>query len=137
MPIIQAKRMAPNPVEPIYFEGIRYEVSDMGVVLAWDEKNNQELWKNTIYNVSYNSTIEKDVQDVWITKLEVVNGFLLVTNERDAIYKVDLKRGNVLSSENISIGPFGSSKINSALTIGGFIFLIILGFISYRFFIRR
>lgn len=131
MSSIQAKRFAPAPVEPIHFEGIRYEVSGMGVVLAWDEENNQELWKNTIYKVSYNPILETDVQDVWITKLEIANGVLLVTNEGSATYKVDLKTGKILS------GPSGSNKIYSASVIGGLILLIILGFIIYRFFIRR
>ena len=94
---IQAKRLPPAPVERVYFDGIRYEVSGMGVVLAWDEKNNQELWKNTIYKVFYNPILESDVQDVWIKKLEVTTGVLLVTNEKSMLYKVDLKTGKVLS----------------------------------------
>lgn len=128
---IQAKRLAPDPVEPIHFEGIRYEVSGMGVVLAWDEKNNQELWKNTIYKVSYVPNLETDAQDIWITNLEVANGVLLVTNEGNATYKVDLKTGKVLSD------PSDSNKIYLALVIGGLIFLISMGFVIHRFFIRQ
>ena len=92
---IQAKRVAPTPVESVHFEGIRYEVSGMGVVLAWDEKNNRKLWENRIYEISYIPNLETDVQDIWIKKLEISNDALSVTDERDLVYKVDLKTGKV------------------------------------------
>lgn len=93
---IQAKRSAPAPVESVSFEGIRYEVSEMGTVLASNEENNQKLWENVIYTVSYIPFLEKDVQTVYIRKLQVINNTLLVTDERDIIHKVDLKTGKVL-----------------------------------------
>lgn len=131
MSIIQAKRLAPDPIEPVYFDSIRYEVSGMGVVRARDEKNGQEIWKNAIYKVSYNPILETDVQDVYITKLEVINGILLVRNEENATYKVDLKTGKVI------IWPPESNKRYLTLVLSGFIFFTIFGFIIYRFFIRR
>jgi len=95
---IQAKRVAPNPIAPVIFNGVRYERSGINSVLSWDENNNKKLWEKNIYKVSYDSGKEADVQDVWITKLEVKDGILFVTNEISNVYKVDLKTGESLDT---------------------------------------
>lgn len=128
---IQAKRSAPAPVEPVSFEGIRYEVSGMGVVLAWDEKNNQELWKKKIYEVSHKSNLETDVQDIWITKLEVAKGVLLVTNEKKNVYEVDLTTGEVIHRS------LESGKTYGMYVIGGLVVLILAGIVIAVFLLRR
>lgn len=107
MSAIQAKRMAPTPVDTISFNGVTYSAptSMMGVVEARDEKADQILWTTKVYSVAYDSNLEKDAQDVFITKLEVANEKLLVTNERNQKYQVDLRTGEVTSVPDTSKAP--------------------------------
>lgn len=93
---VEAKRLAPLPVESVTFGGIRYSVINdkVGYVEAWDIQNNQQLWKKEIYNINYSDFLEKDVQDAYITSLRIEDNVLLVTDENGKIYKVDLKTGD-------------------------------------------
>ncbi len=100
MSSIQAKRMVPKPVDPISYQGISYSAPGMGMmgsVVARDEKTDQIVWTTKVYSVVYDPDLESDVQDVFITKLEIAGGKLLVTNEEDRKYQVDLETGKVLN----------------------------------------
>jgi hypothetical protein len=77
----------------------------MGSVEARDEKTDQLLWTTKVYSVAYDSNLETDVQDVFITKLEVANGKLFVTNESNQKYQVDLKTGEVIGVPDNSNAP--------------------------------
>ena len=67
--------------EPVSANGIRYEVTrvpsrhgiaqDSGVVSAIDEATGQELWTIAVYPIVYDEDEERDVQDVYITRLAV------------------------------------------------------------------
>ncbi|HEV7404170.1 MAG TPA: hypothetical protein VGO11_14615 [Chthoniobacteraceae bacterium] len=88
----QAKRSEPKPVAPVAANGIAYSAphDQMGFVIATDTASRKELWRERIYSVQYDADLEKDVQDVFITSLALEGGMLVVTNERGAVYHLDL-----------------------------------------------
>jgi hypothetical protein len=101
-PAAFAKRGAPAEVKPVVHEGIEYRAphstiasEKMGVVEAWDKATDKMLWEKKVYTVKINPLMERDVQDVFVTKLEIDAGKLIVTNEKDARYSIDLKTQNV------------------------------------------
>lgn len=96
-PAAFAKRAAPAKVEPVVSEGVEYRapVENKGVVEAWDKATGKKLWEKQVYAVKIDPGMEKDVQDVFIRKLEINAGKLIVTNERDDVYSIDLKTREV------------------------------------------
>ena len=83
-----AKRMAPAQVEQVVCEGVEYRAPNekMGVVEAWDKAAGKLLWEKQVYDVKINPNLEKDVQEVFIKKLEIAAGKLVVTNEKNDCY---------------------------------------------------
>lgn len=92
-----AKRMMPKRVEPLADGQVVYTapVEAMGFVVALDAATKKELWRARIYQVSKNPDLEGDVQDVFITKLAKDGGTLIVTDERNRTYRLDLTTKNV------------------------------------------
>jgi hypothetical protein len=90
-----AKRVAPAQVEPVIYQGVRYIApNDDGrraYIEARDVQTNKKLWDLTIFTNRIDPTLEEDVQWVFITALNIRDGALGVTSERDKIYRVDLK----------------------------------------------
>ena len=62
----------------------------MGFVIATDVSSGKELWRQRIYNVSINPSLEKDVQWVFITAMRRHGDTLLIGNERGENFKLDL-----------------------------------------------
>jgi len=91
-----AKRVAPARVEPITYQGVRYIApNDDGrraYIEARDVQTNKKLWDLTIFTNRIDPTLEEDVQWIFIKALNIRDGALIVTSERDKIYRVDLKR---------------------------------------------
>lgn len=87
-----AKRRAPAPVEPVVHQGIRYEApgEKAGVVEAFEDGTATKLWEVQVYKVHLDPGLERDVQDVFITKLQIEGSDLLVTDERARQFCVDL-----------------------------------------------
>ena len=104
-----AKRVAPAKVEPVIHEGIRYVApNDDGrraYIEAWDVQTNKKLWDLTIFTNRIDPTLEEDVQWVFIKALNIRDGALVVTSERDKIYRVDLKTKTVTESERPNPAP--------------------------------
>ena len=98
-----AKRVAPAKVEPVIYQGVRYIApNDDGrraYIEAWDVQTNKKLWDLTIFMNRIDSTLEEDVQWIFIKALNIRDGALMVTSERDKIYRVDLKTKTVRQSE--------------------------------------
>ena len=104
---VRKKRLAPEPVTPISFEGRRYEVIDFGkargldqnggYVAAIDEASGRELWVQRVYRIRYDRRVEGDKQDVFITRLTLLPAAraLLIENERGARYRLDLRNREV------------------------------------------
>lgn len=96
---VLAKRAAPNEVKPITVGQIEYRApmptaaGQMGYVEAWDtsKEHDRLLWRRQIYAIEYDSNLERDVQDVFITSMKLKDNVLLITNERDSEYELDLK----------------------------------------------
>jgi len=65
-----------------------------GFVQAWDAKTKKLLWDRMVYRTIYDRG-ETDVQDVFITKIRVIRDKLLVTNEADERFEMDLSTGRV------------------------------------------
>jgi hypothetical protein len=107
-----AKRLPPAPVEPVVAEGVTYVAPQVtpgyleahgvppcppGCVEAWEENTGKLLWRVQVYEVPYDTHLERDVQDVFIRSLKTEDGHLLVENERGARFSVDL-RSHVVTS---------------------------------------
>jgi outer membrane protein assembly factor BamB len=96
---ISAKRFAPEPVKPVTVAGVTYVAPGwpIGIIIANDASSNRELWRKRIYTLHYDRRLEQDVQDVFITSLEVRDGnALIITNERGERYILDLSTRKVI-----------------------------------------
>jgi hypothetical protein len=71
-----AKRTVPRAVEPVTVHGVTYSApaTAMGFVVASDASSGRELWRQRIYRISVNPSLERDVQDVFITSLTLRGG---------------------------------------------------------------
>jgi hypothetical protein len=98
-----AKRVAPAKVEPVVYQGVRYVAPNDDGRRAYIEargvRTNKKRWDLTIFTNRIDPTLEEDVQWVFIKALNIRNGALVVTSERDNIYRVDLKTKTVTESE--------------------------------------
>lgn len=89
-----AKRGAPKPVKPIEHKGVRYSAQSffrMGCVVAEKGPPSPWSWWKQIYVVKYDTSLETDIQDVFITSLKVKDDKLIIKNERGYIYSLDLE----------------------------------------------
>ena len=94
-----AKRGAPKPVAPVSVGELEYracyDVDHLGSVEVWDLKTHSQIGSILVYKTKYLSRMERDVQWVFITKLEVHGNDMLVVNERGDSYRVDLRTKRV------------------------------------------
>jgi hypothetical protein len=94
VPSVQAKRAAPSAVEPVIIGSVRYSADAtpefMGFVIATDVSSGKELWRQRIYKVAINPSLERDVQWVFIASLRQEGGALLISNERGENFRLDL-----------------------------------------------
>jgi hypothetical protein len=100
--LVLAKRLAPARVEPVIYQGVRYIAPNddgrRGYIEARDVQTNKKLWDLTIFTNRIDPTLEEDVQWVFIKALNIRDGALVVTSERDKTYRVDLKTKTVTQS---------------------------------------
>lgn len=96
-----AKRGVPNPVASIVNDGIEYSaplhIEDIGCVVATWQKTKRVIWRKQVYVIKheYKRGLEPDVQDVYISKLRLLDNRLLITNEYGDEYELDLNSLNV------------------------------------------
>ena len=94
-----AKRGGPKPVAPVVRSGVKYVAPNgngrTGRVEARNEQTGEKLWDAVIYTVKIDPNIEEDVQWVFITGLAVRDNALLVTNEKNELFTLDLKTKKV------------------------------------------
>ena len=92
-----AKRAAPQPVKPIF--GYAYKIEVAGndncgkVKIAKRCKCPPKIF--TIYEINYQKSLERDVQRLYITELEIDNGVLWVKTEKDGIFSCNITTGKV------------------------------------------
>jgi outer membrane protein assembly factor BamB len=92
-----AKRLPPADVPPVTSGNVRYEAphsanpcnQNGGCVVAYDDTTNAVLWSVKVYCTHYDTSLETDVQDVFITSLAVANGQVLVTDEKGRHFAID------------------------------------------------
>lgn len=93
--IAHAKRKAPPKVKPVIYEAVRYTApNDDGrraYVQAWDTTTGKMLWEVTIFRNFIVPLAEEDVQHVYIKKMSVRDGRLIIVAEDDRAYSPDLK----------------------------------------------
>lgn len=103
------KRAAPNRVESLIANGIRYEGEEVREwdgelinagtdhVHAYDVATNTLLWDSVIYTKTYDADMEEDKQWSFITKLsDCGDGKISVTNEDSDEYIVEALTGIVV-----------------------------------------
>lgn len=85
-----AKRSVPKEVTPVVSGAIEYRAprDQMGCVEAW--QGDDLVWRRQIYVVKYYIPLERDIQDSFITTIELKNNILIVKNERESEYHLDL-----------------------------------------------
>jgi outer membrane protein assembly factor BamB len=103
-----AKRGAPPDVPPIAVNGIEYSAphwgrtsgkqQNGGYIEARDLKTGKLLWELRIYEIKYDPELETDVQDVFITSMQLADGKVYVANEAGDKFVVDLSQRKVIKS---------------------------------------
>ena len=101
--LASAKRAAPAKVEPVIYQDVRYVAPNddghRGYIEAWNFQSNKKLWELTVFTNRIDPKLEEDVQWVFIGKLSVQDGTLMVTSEHGKIYQIDLKTKSVTQSD--------------------------------------
>jgi hypothetical protein len=95
--LAEAKRGTPAEVLPVTVGNIEYSAphrngtqKQMGFIEARVPKSGKLIWSRQIYVVKYNPALEGDVQDVFIKRITVEGNNLIITNERNSKYQLDL-----------------------------------------------
>jgi hypothetical protein len=101
-----AKRAAPKNVTPVISEGVMYSAphrgrtkgeQNGGFIQAVDLDTGKFLWELQVYQIKYDPKLERDVQEIYITSLELVKGNLEILNEAGDKFVVDLAKRKVIS----------------------------------------
>ena len=94
-----AKRVEPQPVKPIFWDAYKIEAIGTGssgkVTVSKRCKCYFKPKTITIYEINYLKSLETDVQNLHITKLEINNGLLLVKTEKGGIFSCNITTGKV------------------------------------------
>ena len=93
------KRIPAPIVLPVQYNGIQYAAPNdngrIAYVNALDLRTGQTLWSSTVFRNYIDPKWEEDVQWIYIANLHVVQNKLLVTDERDRTYHIELVTGHV------------------------------------------
>jgi hypothetical protein len=125
--LASAKRIAPEKVDPVVYEGVRYvapnEDGRRGYIEAWYVGTNKKLWELTIFTNPIDPNLEEDVQWVFIKALDVQDGRLIVTSERGKTYHVDVNTKAITQPDSRSSPSPGAIRnvpdtVKKALTNG-------------------
>ena len=94
---VWAKRAVPQPVKLILGDAYKIEAIGTGssgkVVVAKKCKCPPKIF--TVYEINYIKSLESDVQNLHITKLEFSKNLLLIKTENDGIFSCDITNGKV------------------------------------------
>ena len=94
---VLAKRVEPQPVKPIFFGSYKIHATGSGssgnVIVS--KKCKCKPTKIVIYEINYLKSLEKDVQNLHIIKLEFSKNLLLIKTENDGIFSCDITNGKV------------------------------------------
>jgi hypothetical protein len=97
------KRSAPPAPQVVSSKGVRYEEvqfersegqvdQNSGYIAAVDDATGRRLWVLKVYTVRSDTDVEGDIQDVFITRLELSpdEATLLITSEEERRFAVNL-----------------------------------------------
>jgi hypothetical protein len=94
----EAKRPAPPVVEPVTVDGVRYSVATertetqfSAYVLAEQLSDSRLLSKTPLYRIRYESSREKDVQEIFPVSLEIKGTDVLVEDENGRGHRVTVR----------------------------------------------
>lgn len=106
-----AKRIAPKEVPPLIHEGVEYRVIHWGHVSGYDQnggyievidsETEKKIWEIKVYTIEYNSSFEKDAQDIFITEIKIEDNNLIVWNEVRDKFVIDLMTKEVKPKNKI------------------------------------
>ena len=101
--LAEAKRGVPAEVLPVTVGNIEYSAphrngtqKQMGFIEARDSRSGKLIWSRQIYAVKYDPDLVGDVQDVFIKRITVEGNSLIITNERNSKYQLDLNSLEVI-----------------------------------------
>lgn len=106
---LYAKRKFPEDVQSVTHAGIRYEAPHFdvkrkqngGYIKAFDQNTNKHLWTVQIYKTTYQSSVEQDVQDIFITSIKIKERTLFIYDEKNRIFQLNLKDKTVKRVEQV------------------------------------
>ena len=94
---VQAKRAVPEPVKPVFQGSHKIQATGAGssgkIIVSKRCKCPPKIF--TIYEINYLKSLEQDVQNLHVTKLEFSNNLLLIKTENDGIFSCDITNGKV------------------------------------------
>lgn len=70
-----------------------------GFVEAWDVNSDKMLWDLVVYRINYDPRRPRYEQDVFITAMKLQGNCLIITNEHQAKYKIDLSTKTIKTVE--------------------------------------
>jgi len=101
---ISAKRAEPVSVAPVVQGNTRYvaPLNDgrRGYIEAWDINSNKKLWSVTVFRTRINPKMEADVQSIYIRTISLQDSALLITDELDRTYRLDLRTRRVSKAQS-------------------------------------
>ena len=96
---VWAKRAVPQPVKPLFWSVYKIQPSGNGgsgkITVSKRCKCYFKPKTITIYEINYLKSLESDVQNLHITKLEFSKNLLLIKTENDGIFSCDITNGKV------------------------------------------
>lgn len=96
-----AKRLAPQPVTPVTHSGLRFEAPHWayenqkmkhngGYVRVMNIQSGLPVCTKQVYETFYDTNIEEDIQDNFITSLKIEKDILLISSEKLPLVKKSL-----------------------------------------------
>jgi outer membrane protein assembly factor BamB len=104
-----AKRVPPKDVPPVVVNGTRYSANGDGkdsYVVATDVPSGKELWRVKVFHTRIEFWRgEEDNQWVFISDLKFADNSLLVRDEKNRCYSIDLNTKHVKKAQCGSVFP--------------------------------
>jgi hypothetical protein len=88
-----SKRPAPKDITPLVYNNILLTapINKMGCIVAIDTANHSVLWEKEVYHIRQNPFLESDVQDVFIDSIFLRDNLLIIRNEQNKKFALDLE----------------------------------------------
>ncbi len=90
--------MSGNVKYSVSIENAKSRKQRGGYIEAWEA--DKKLWELQVYNVDFDPNLDSNIQEVYITSLKIENGKLIVTNELEEVYEIDLTSKAITKVQN-------------------------------------